>query len=446
MTERGGIMKFKDAVAMFHQGTMTPRAYLEDVITVLQEKENRIKAFACVDIEQARLQADASTDRYRRRAPLSAIDGMPIGIKDIIDTASMPTGMGSEIYRDWRPRANAEAVDALIMGGAVILGKTRTTEFAIGRATITTNPHDVERTPGGSSSGTAAGVASGMICAGLGTQTQGSIIRPASYCGVVGYKPTWGVLPLHGIHPVSHSHDHLGVIAQSVDAAWALAHHIMQYRPTKENTRLTSQASLQANHSKFPKVAVLRTAGYEELGADELRAFNGCLDRWRRYGVEIAERDHHPALADFCAELNAVPSLSTEMMASDMRWPYSHYCKNYPTETGEKIQDLVKLGLGISVEKYRAMIAQREKLLAHMDALSANYDAFVLPAASGVAPLGLENTGSRTLSVYGSFLGIPAVSLPMIKVGHMPLGVQILGRPFSDYELMCHAKRLADLI
>ncbi len=438
-------MKFEDAVAMFRQGTKTPREYLEEAITVLREKEARIKAFACLDLEQARLHADASTDRYRRQAPLSAIDGMPIGIKDIIDTALLPTGMGSDIYRDWRPRTDAEAVDALKSGGAIVLGKTRSTEFAIGRATITTNPHDEQRTPGGSSSGTAAGVAGGMICAGLGTQTQGSIVRPASYCGVVGYKPTWGVLPLHGVHPVSHSHDHLGVIAQSLDIAWALAHCIMKYRPTAENARLASLPSLVSDVRTLPRLAVLKTAGYQEMNADELRAFDECMNRWRKCGVDITEIDAHAELAKFCAELDGVPSLSTEMVASDMRWPYLHYCKNFPAQTGEKIHGLVKRGLEIPVERYQFLIGYREKLLARLKALSARYDAFVLPAASGVAPLGLENTGSRTLSVYGSFLGIPAVSLPMIKVGHMPLGVQLLGQRFDDYELMCHAKRLAEL-
>ncbi len=439
-------MKFEDALVMFRQGAMTPREYLEEIITVVREKEARIKAFACLDIEQARLHADASTDRYRRQAPLSEIDGMPIGIKDIIDTASLPTSMGSDIYRDWRPRADAQAVDALRSGGAVILGKTRSTEFAIGRATITTNPHDAGRTPGGSSSGTAAGVASGMICAGLGTQTQGSIIRPASYCGVVGYKPTWGVLPLHGVHPVSHSHDHLGVIAQSLDVAWAIAHCIMKYSPTRENARLIPLPSLEPDVHSLPRIAVLKTAGYQELSEDELGAFDECMNRWRRHGVQICGIDEHAELAEFCAELDGVPALSTEMVASDMRWPYLQYCKSFPTDIGEKIHGLVKQGLDIPMERYLSLLEHREKLLARLQALSSRYDAFVLPAASGVAPLGLENTGSRTLSVYGSFLGVPAVSLPMIKVGHMPLGVQLLGQQAKDYELMCHAKRLAELI
>src|SRR5690606_9500886 len=151
--------------------------------------------------------ADAATSRYACGAPLSPVDGMPIGVKDIIHTADFPTQMGSELYQGWRPRANAACVDALIAGGAIVLGKTHTTEFAIGRAAVTRNPHDHAHSPDGSTSGTAAGVAAGMICAGLGTQTNGSIIRPASYCGVVGYKPTWGLLPLDCVHTVSHTQD-----------------------------------------------------------------------------------------------------------------------------------------------------------------------------------------------------------------------------------------------
>jgi Asp-tRNA(Asn)/Glu-tRNA(Gln) amidotransferase A subunit family amidase len=443
MFEDEAIMKFDDAVAMFHKGTMTPREYLERVIAVVEEKEPRIKAFACLDIAQARIQADASTDRYQRHAPLSAIDGMPVGIKDIIDTVSLPTCMGSDIYSGWQPRADAEAVDALKSAGAVIMGKTRTTEFAIGRATTTTNPHDPERTPGGSSSGTAAGVAAGMFCAGLGTQTQGSIVRPASYCGVFGYKPTWGLLSLHGVHPVSHSHDHLGVIAQSLDIAWSIAHCIMTYAPTSKSATLNASSLLASELAVSPRIAVLRTAGYSELNDDELHAFEQCLVRLKGHGVEISDIGDDPELAAFCTELDGVPAVSAEMVASDMRWPYLQYCKEHPAETGEKIHGMVKRGLAVSMERYAAMNESRDRLVTRFETLSKRYDTFVLPSSSGVAPLGLDNTGSRTLSVYGSYLGVPAVSLPMLTVGHMPLGIQLLGQRFDDYGLMCRAKWLA---
>lgn len=436
------MLKFEDAVKLFRQGTLTPREYLEQAIAVVQEREDQVRAFACLDLDRARAQADAATERYRCHAPLSAIDGMPIGVKDIIDTATMPTSMGSDIYRDWQPKIDAEAVDAIRLGGGVILGKTRTSEFAIGRATITTNPHDVTRTPGGSSSGTAAGVASGMICAGLGTQTQGSIIRPASYCGVVGYKPSWGVLPLRGVHPVSHSHDHLGVIAQSLDVAWGVAHCIATYRPTADSVHLRGQSSPEFDGVSACRIAVLRTKGYAELDADASRAFEDRLDCWRQRGVEVVEPSDDSLLTAFCVELDKIPTFSVEMMARDMHWPYWGYCQNFPEAVSKKIHDLVGDGAKVTPERYKALIEFREELLNRLEMLATRYDVFVLPAASGVAPIGLENTGSRTLLVYGSFLGIPAFSLPLIRVDGMPLGVQLMGKRFGDYGLLCHAKWL----
>lgn len=437
-------MKFENAVARFRQGTLTPREYLEQCIAIIDEKEPRIRAFSHLDIERARRQADASTKRYELRAPVSAIDGMPIGIKDIIDIATQPTGMGSEIYRGWTPLCSAEAVDALNNQGAVILGKTQSTEFAIGRATITTNPYDVNRTPGGSSSGTAAGVSSGMFCAGLGTQTQGSIIRPASYCGVVGFKPTWGALPLRGTHPVSYSHDHLGVIAQTVDIAWSLAQCIMQYRPNAINIKINGRSSLDTDAFASPRIAVLRTSGLNELNCTELAAFDDCVNQYRRLGINISDSVDDPALRDLCRALDDIPAASAEMVASDMLWPYDQYCKTFTDRVSEKIHDMVARGKQITPQRYHALRDRKAQILEQLTNLSDRYDIFLLPSSSGIAPLGLENTGSRTLAVYASYLGIPAVSLPATVIDGMPMGLQLLSTPFSDYELMCRAKYLFD--
>jgi len=442
MSSAPEMLAFDEAAARFRQGRLTPRDYLEQAIATLLAREGQVQAFACLDLAHARAQADAATERYRRQAPLSAIDGMPVGIKDIIDTATLPTGMGSGIYDGWRPPADAEAVDAIRLGGGVIVGKTRTTEFAIGRATVTTNPHDAARTPGGSSSGTAAGVAAGMIGAGLGTQTQGSIVRPASYCGVAGYKPTWGVLPLRGVHPVSGSHDHLGVIAHSFDAAWAVARTIARHRPTLASARLGGQADAALDSAPPRRVAVLRTAGYAELDADTARVFEAELDRWRQRGVAVVEPDGDAQLAALCRELDSIPALSAEMVAHDMRWPYWGYCQRHPQQVSQKIHDLVAAGLRVDPPRYQALRDTRDGILGRLEALAAGYDAFALPAASGIAPAGLDNTGSRTLLVYASCLGVPALSVPLLRVGHMPLGVQLLGRRFDDYRLLCHARWL----
>jgi len=219
-------VSFVRAAADFRDGRTTPRRFLERCLEAISRHDRTIKAFVTLDARGARKAADAATRRYEQARPLSPVDGCPIAVKDIIATADMPTEMNSPIYRKWRPKADAACVMALRRAGAIVIGKTVTTEFAIGRSGPTRNPFDPTRTPGGSSSGSAAAVACGMAPAALGTQTVGSVLRPAAYCGVVGFKPTHGGLPTGGIHLLSPTSDHLGVIAATVEDAWLVASQI----------------------------------------------------------------------------------------------------------------------------------------------------------------------------------------------------------------------------
>lgn len=436
------LLPFREAVAQFQTGELSPRDYLEQAINHVTQAESTLNAFAHLDLTNARKLADASAQRYRRGQALSPIDGMPIGIKDIIDTFDMPTEMGSDIYTGWRPLADAACVQAIRLGGAIALGKTRSTEFAIGRATTTCNPHDPGRTPGGSSSGAAAGVASGMFCAGLGTQTQGSIVRPASYCGVVGYKPTWGTLPLGGVHPVSPSHDHLGVIADSIDSAWRVAWWIAQRAPTPLRHGFSSAPDNALPSRPVHRLAVLRTAGYAELDEASLAAFEVQLETWRAARIKIVEPSEDDALFQFCSEMDKIGSASTHMVAHEMQWPYRSYVEQRSHLVSEKIQNLVFQGAKIDRLQYARLLQMRSTLRELAQALGECYDAFVLPAASGIAPTGYANTGSRTLVVYSSFLGLPACSLPLLQVNGLPLGMQLMGFSNADYRLLGHGQWL----
>src|SRR3954470_11273092 len=217
---------FAHAVPDFLSGKSTPRELLERCLERVASREGEVKAFVVLNIEAARVAADAATARYRAGKPLSSVDGCPIGIKDIMDTRDLPTQMGSPAFKGWQPAYDAACVHALREGGAVIVGKTVTTAFACGATNVTRNPHDPERTPGGSSSGSGAAVGGGMLPVALGTQTQGSVLRPAAYCGAFGFKPTHGVLPMQGVHPITLTHDHLGVIGATLDDIWRVASHI----------------------------------------------------------------------------------------------------------------------------------------------------------------------------------------------------------------------------
>src|SRR5918999_335312 len=219
-------VEFFEARGRFLEGHDTPRDYLERCIATIEARDREVRAFVTLALESERRAAEESTRRYRAGKPLSPVDGMPIGVKDIMDTADLPTQMGNAIYKGWQPRWDAACVHAMRSGGAIIAGKTVTTAFAGGETNETRNPLDLTRTPGGSSSGSAAAVGAGMVPAALGTQTAGSTLRPAGFCGAFGFKPTHGALTMQGVHPISLTHDHLGVIAGSLEDTWCVASRI----------------------------------------------------------------------------------------------------------------------------------------------------------------------------------------------------------------------------
>ncbi len=426
----------------FLAGTRTPRDLLEECIGHIEASEQVVHAFAHVDLEGARAAADRAAERYRAGAPLSPIDGMPIGVKDIIDTRDMPTQMNNAYFEGHTPRADAACVRATREGGAIILGKTVTTEFAIGRSGPTVNPHNPAHTPGGSSSGTGAGTASGMFCAGFGTQTQGSIVRPASFNGVVGFKPTLGALSTDGVHPLSRSHDHLGVLGQSVDTVWALARWVGKIAPGQDSDGLGGKVGAPLDARRPTRMAVPRTAGFDDLDAASRAAFEAKLDELRGGDIAIVESQDDPFLADVTARLDRVVDVSIRMVAFDMRWPFRSYLEAAPEHMGPRIHELVELGREVTLDEYRLIRAERADLRRRVQELGRSYDAILLPAASGPAPEGFEYTGARTFLLYWSFLGFPSSSLPLMEVDGMPFGMQLAGFGGRDHDLLQIAKSL----
>ena len=214
------------AAQNFASGKETPRQFLEHSLELLEQWEPRIGAFVCTNLPAARAAAERSTERWRAGKPLSPIDGMPVGIKDIIETVDMPTEMGSPLFAGWRSEKDAASVRALRDAGAVIIGKTVTTEFAASEPRGTRNPWNLAHTPGGSSSGSAASVAAGIVSAALGTQVIGSTIRPASFCGCVGFKPSVNALNREGSHDYQ-SQSCTGILGASLEDVWQVAHEIV---------------------------------------------------------------------------------------------------------------------------------------------------------------------------------------------------------------------------
>jgi len=444
-------LSFARAVASFRDGSRTPRDLLEHCLKTIAKRDGAIEAFVTLNAGAARKAADASTRRYKAGKPLSPVDGCPIAVKDIIATADMPTQMNSPIYKGWRPKADAACVAALRQAGAVIVGKTVTTEFAIGRSGPTRNPVDPARTPGGSSSGSAAAVACGMVPAALGTQTQGSILRPAAYCGVVGFKPTHGVLHTGGIHLLSATSDHLGVIAASVGDAWRVAGQI-SLRAASPGVGFLSGADDPVPAARQPRKLIrLFTRGWSETDANTRAAFDQVIDRLRMRGIDVTSREEDAEAETLEEQFEKELDGHIDLIAYEMRWPFEDYVARYgPKMVGPRIRELLEHARDITPADYEARLATRHRLQRAAAKVLARCDGFITLACSGPAPRGLAQTGSRTFPSYASWLGLPAFSVPLLQVDGLPVGVQLIGRAGADSTLcaiaqwMTSASHLAD--
>jgi Asp-tRNA(Asn)/Glu-tRNA(Gln) amidotransferase A subunit family amidase len=428
-------VSFSRAVADFQSGRDTPSAMLERCLSRISERDGEVRAFVRLNTN-ARHAADAATARYRRGTPLSAVDGCPVGIKDIMDTADMPTEMGSPAFAGWQPAYDAACVQALRAGGAVIVGKTATTAFACGGPAATTNPFDARRTPGGSSSGSGAAVGSGMLPVALGTQTQGSILRPASYCGAVGFKPTHGVLDM-----ISMTHDHLGVLAGTLDDAWRIASHLSLWQCTPQQSVLDGASVSLPAPLKPRKLMRLYTRGWEQEATPATRAaFDAWTTSLSSAGVEVLNRGQDPRIAKIEAALDdAFADRSLEITACEMRWPYEQYIARHGSLIEPRVHERMAQARGITPQRYAGLLSEKSNKKQLLMDMSADCDGFITLSSSGPAPVGLQHTGSRTFLTHASYLGLPAFSLPLLVAEGMPLGLQLIGKPYEDGRLCAMA-------
>lgn len=431
------VVSFSHGLVDFLSGSDTPRAFLERCLETIAAREPEVRAFAALNADAARAAADAATARYRAGKPLSMVDGCPIGIKDIMDTRDMPTQMGSPVYAGWQPHYDAACVQALRLGGAVIVGKTVTTAFACGATNITRNPLDSQRTPGGSSSGSAAAVGAGMLPVALGTQTQGSTLRPASFCGVVGFKPTYGVLPMQGVHPISVSHDHLGVIAGTLEDTWRIASHISLANGSPGQPFLQGATAAPPSAVKPRRLVRLYTRGWDnEVEPDTRAAFEEIVQRLADTGITVASRESDPGIAALEADLDGgFVERSLELTAYEMKWPYEQYVAAHGDAMERRIHDRIAQAKSMTPARYESLLTEKAAMKEKVRRCTQGADGMITLAASGPAPIGHGNTGSRTFLTYATFLGIPAFSLPLMRVQGLPVGPQLIGHAGRDGEL-----------
>ena len=434
------------ATARFASGADSPRDFLERCLADLAALEPKIGAFVHLNLEGARVAADQATARWREGKPRSPIDGMPIGIKDIIETIDMPTEQGSPLFVGCRTERDAASVVALREAGAVIVGKTVTTEFAATEPRGTRNPHDLRRTPGGSSSGSAAAVASGMLSTALGTQVIGSTIRPASYCGCIGFKGSVGALNRGGSYD-GLSQSSTGVLAATLEDAWQVAYEIATRAGGDPGyPGLFGPASAPAP-VKPRRVGV---PGDRGLG----RRVTGCqAGDGRRTGAPQGRR-HRRADAPFRCQrwprsrpaIAQARPLSMRINGWESRWPLNTYRERDASKVSRVMLTRLAEAEAMTLGDYRNDLAQREEARALYAALAADCDACVSLAAPAAAPLGLESTGNPNCTVHASLLGIPAISLPVLQDQGLPLGLQVTGFAHGDAATFAAAASLKALL
>jgi Asp-tRNA(Asn)/Glu-tRNA(Gln) amidotransferase A subunit family amidase len=422
------------ATADFAGGKDSPRAFLERCIAELDAWEPRIGAFVALNLDAARAAADRSTERWRAGKPLSPIDGMPIGVKDIIETIDMPTESGSPLFAGYRSERDGASVAALREAGAVILGKTVTTEFAWMQPRATRNPWDVTRTPGGSSSGSAAAVAVGAVSAALGTQVFGSILRPSSFCGSFGFKPTVGAINRGGSHDALSQSTH-GPLAASLSEAWQVAYEISKRVGGDPGFpglygRATCPTALKPR-----RLAVLETDGWAAATSSAKDAFAEASARLKSAGVALASRYESEKIAAVEDAISGARELSHNLIAWESRWPLNAYRARDASKLSQAMLDLAARGDAMSLDDYRRDLKERGRRRAAYQALAAEFDACLTLTAPGAAPVGLGWTGDPSFVVPGSMLGAPAISLPVLKDGGLPLGLQLLGFVDADAAL-----------
>ena len=429
------MIRFGDCVPSFRDGSDSPRALLERCVDAIESREAEVRAFVTLDLAGARRAADESTARYRAGRPLSPVDGCPFGVKDIIETADLPTRMNSPLFAEWRSGRDAACVRALRRGGAVLLGKTVTTEFAAGRSGPTVHPLDATRTPGGSSSGSAAAVAAGMAPVAFGTQAGGSTIRPASYCGLVGLKPTIGTFSMAGIHTIGPTIDHLGVLASNLPDLWSIARQVSDLADTPGVRGLPGSGHALPPAAAPSRLVHLHTAGRAEVDAEAIAAFDALVERLRAAGVEVTSRDDDPLVASLEATLDAGVGGRLDIMAWEMRWPFEEYVDHHGPEVGEILHDYVRRARTLTAADYEGALRERRRVKEMVEGFGERADGFISFASSGPAPLGLDHTGSRTFLNYWSWLGNPAFSLPLMTVRGLPVGLQLIGFDGKDDRL-----------
>lgn len=415
------------------KGEMTAEAYVTACLDRIAAREETVQAWVHLDRDQALAQARAADKRRAEGKPLGLLHGLPVGIKDIIDTADMPTQNGSPIFKGYQPDKDAACVAALRAAGAVIMGKTVTTELASTPPNKTRNPHNPAHTPGGSSSGSAAAVGDQMIPLALGTQTGGSVIRPGSFCGVYAMKPTLGLISRTGATLQSHTLDTIGVYGRSVtDLALigdALSGHDPSDAVSYARTRPQLSNFVTGGAAAKPRLLFLKSPAWEQA---EPAAREALQAKVAALGRDIESVDV-PAMRDIIQHHGHV-------MGAENAAYYGPLLEQHPNGVHNLLADRIRAGMTVSGRDYIGALNARESIYAEIERVLAGYSVFVTLSSAGPAPKSLASTGNPVFNGMWTLLGVPCVSLPLMQVDGLPLGLQIVGKRRDEARVLMAAR------
>ena len=433
------LLSATEAARLIRDRVISSVEFVEACLARIKEIDARVQAWTFLDPDYALQQARAADEQRLSGQVIGPLHGVPVGIKDIFDTADMPTENGSVIYAGRTPSRDSTVVAMLRAAGAVILGKTVTTECAYFAPGKTHNPHDPEHTPGGSSSGSAAAVAANMVPLAIGSQTNGSTIRPAAYCGVIGFKPTHGLISRHGALVLSRTLDHIGLFANSVDDIALLVEQIVGHDENDPDTRLRARvpfSNIAAEEPPLPPMfAFVKTPRWQSADEDTKEGFGEIIEQ---LGSQVEEVELFPSTGDAWEWHQTI-------MAAEMAHNLDREWTNGRDRLSDQLRAQIARGREVRAADYlRALSRIAPVHGSFVELFEQRYDAILTPAATSAAPKGLSSTGDPSFCTLWTFCGMPAISLPLLQSANgLPIGVQLVGPRHGDARLLRTARWLA---
>ena len=434
-----------DARALIEKGLLTSCELVEACLKRIDELEPTIGAWAHLDREVALQQARAADEFRKSGLPTGALHGLPIGIKDIIDTVDYPTERGTVLHQGRQPDRDATLVSLLKEAGAIILGKTVSTEMAVYAPGKTRNPHNPEHTPGGSSSGSAAAVAAAMVSLSVGTQTNGSVIRPAAYCGVYGYKPSFGRISRHGVLKQSPPLDTIGVFARDLADLSLIADVLMRY-DAQDSAMIPIAppciAGIMAQEVPVnPHFAFIRSPVWEQVEPVTKDAFRELIEATNEAQPKTID------IVDMPASFAALHEDHRKVMEGDLARSFAAEYQRGKTQLSDVLRDMIERGQQVSDTDYQQALAHVSDYNDFLGEVFEDYDAILTPATPGPAPAGIDATGSPVMNTIWTFCGTPAINLPILQSPEgLPMGVQVVGERNDDARLFRSTRWLLDVL